>query len=948
MPSRSNQTRRVIVALDGPASSGKSSVGAAAAEQLQLRFVDTGLFYRAVTALALLEDVPLDDAAGLVALVSRVTLGDDGTGRLTRVLLDGLDATDEARSATVDGYVSAVARVPEVREALLERQRELAAAGGIVVAGRDIGTVVLPDADLKLFLDASVEERAKRRIEERGLDPDGDEAEEVREQLRIRDAIDTGRAVAPLRAADDAVHVVTDGNVFDDTVEIVAAEIARVMLTPRKTTRSRSKASPSRTAAAAAAAAKAMDAEAAAETAAAPEAGLGAVVPSEPAVVPTDAEAAPEAAPVPVDPGPFASTVSAPPAAGVANAVAGPFAVSSDVEIARPEVAAVPVPVDPGPFAVGVTASAGAIAHPVVGAFAVASDVEVVLPEPEPEAQPVPVDPGPFAVAAGLASAPVAHPIAGPFAVSTGVEVVLPPPPPQATPVEPGPFAADAAAGSDPVAHPVMGPFAVSTQVDVTLPPVAVEPEPVDPGPFAVGVAASPDAITHPVVGAFAVASDIEVVLPEPMPEPAPVDPGPFAVQAAAGEGIAHAVVGPFAVSDQVDVTLPAMSPAPEPEPVDPGPFAVIAAVASAPVAHPVAGSFAVSSEVQIERAEPAPPAVDPGPFGLAAMTAGGPVRHPALGAFAVSSAVEHEHPPLHAPEPEPEPALAPEPQAAAEPEPEPAPAPGPEAGPTPEPAPVAAAAVAAHQPATHARSSILETAMRLDNDQTMLVRMVALVSRIGARAVANVKVEGLDNIPRKGAVILAINHISNADAVVSGAWISESLKRRRIHWLGKKELFEWPVFGWLAANGGVHPVDRDSADIEAFRLATRILEQGYVLLVFPEGTRSPTGQLQEAKDGAAMLALRTGAQVVPVGISNTDAVWRKGQLLPNPFPRRTVRVRIGKPFRVQDVIPEGTDRRSAKALATRAIMGRIAELLDRRHRGVYADAIREGHAVES
>src|SRR6187551_1173767 len=233
MPSRSGQsTRRIVVALDGPASSGKSSVGAAAAEQLQLRFVDTGLFYRAVTALALRERVALDDAAALVALVARVTLDDDGTGRLTRVLLDGIDATDESRSAVVDGYVSAVARVPEVRQALLERQRELAEAGGIVVAGRDIGTVVLPDADLKLYLDASVEERAARRIQERGLDPDGDEAEDVREQLRVRDAIDTGREVAPLRAADDAVHVITDGNAFDDTVEIVAAEIALVMLSP--------------------------------------------------------------------------------------------------------------------------------------------------------------------------------------------------------------------------------------------------------------------------------------------------------------------------------------------------------------------------------------------------------------------------------------------------------------------------------------------------------------------------------------------------------------------------------------------------------------------------------------------------------------------------------------------------------------------------------------------
>ena len=143
--------RRLVVALDGPASSGKSSVGAAAAARLGLRFVDTGLLYRALTALALREGFASDDAQRLVALVERVTLADDGSGALTRVLLDGVDATDEARTHEVDGLVSAVARVPEVRTALMPRQRALAADGGIVVAGRDIGTVVLPDAPLKLY-----------------------------------------------------------------------------------------------------------------------------------------------------------------------------------------------------------------------------------------------------------------------------------------------------------------------------------------------------------------------------------------------------------------------------------------------------------------------------------------------------------------------------------------------------------------------------------------------------------------------------------------------------------------------------------------------------------------------------------------------------------------------------------------------------------------------------
>ena len=158
-----------------------------------------------------------------------------------------------------------------------------------------------------------------------------------------------------------------------------------------------------------------------------------------------------------------------------------------------------------------------------------------------------------------------------------------------------------------------------------------------------------------------------------------------------------------------------------------------------------------------------------------------------------------------------------------------------------------------------------------------MLIRMVALIARILARLFANVRVEGLEHLPRRGAVILAANHISNADPVVAGAWITGALRSRRMHWLGKRELFDWPVVGWMAAHGGVHPVERGTADVEAFRLATRILEAGYVLLVFPEGTRSPTGELGEAKDGLAMLAMRTGAQVVPVAINNTDAIWKQG-----------------------------------------------------------------------
>jgi cytidylate kinase len=151
---------RLVVALDGPGSSGKSSVGAAAALQLGYRFCDTGLLYRAVTWLAESKGVGVDDATGLVDLVGEIELAADEFGRLARVLVDGLDRTADVHTPPVDAAVSSVSAVPELRAVLLERQRSLAADGGIVMAGRDIGTVVLPDADLKVFLDASVEERA--------------------------------------------------------------------------------------------------------------------------------------------------------------------------------------------------------------------------------------------------------------------------------------------------------------------------------------------------------------------------------------------------------------------------------------------------------------------------------------------------------------------------------------------------------------------------------------------------------------------------------------------------------------------------------------------------------------------------------------------------------------------------------------------------------------------
>jgi cytidylate kinase len=217
--------RKLVVALDGPGSSGKSSVGAAAALQCGYRFCDTGLLYRAVTYLALARDLSASYPHAVRGLVDEVDLAPDEQGRLARVMVDGTDHTDDVRGPAVDGAVSAISAIPELRLALLERQRSLAATGGIVMAGRDIGTVVLPDADLKLYLDASVEERARRRTEERGLDPSSEEAQAILVALRRRDELDSTRPVAPLRPASDARIISTDGNTFEDTVDAVVGAI---------------------------------------------------------------------------------------------------------------------------------------------------------------------------------------------------------------------------------------------------------------------------------------------------------------------------------------------------------------------------------------------------------------------------------------------------------------------------------------------------------------------------------------------------------------------------------------------------------------------------------------------------------------------------------------------------------------------------------------------------
>ncbi|HEX2765931.1 MAG TPA: (d)CMP kinase [Candidatus Limnocylindria bacterium] len=216
------------IAIDGPSGAGKSTVGHALARALGATFVDTGLMYRALTLAALERGVSVDDGPALGRLAQAVRIevekpGPEHPHRLETVRLDGRDVTDEVRTPRVDRAVSAVSRHPEVREAMVAVQRDAAKRGDTVMVGRDIGTVVLPDATLKVYLDATPEVRAARRAIEMGA-PER-YAEYLAELLR-RDEADSGREVAPLRQAEGALVLDTGALDVEECVAAITARLA--------------------------------------------------------------------------------------------------------------------------------------------------------------------------------------------------------------------------------------------------------------------------------------------------------------------------------------------------------------------------------------------------------------------------------------------------------------------------------------------------------------------------------------------------------------------------------------------------------------------------------------------------------------------------------------------------------------------------------------------------
>ena len=206
-----------MIAIDGPSGAGKGTVARTLSEHLGYRHIDTGAMYRAVAWKAGHEALSLDDEPAVAALAARAKLIVEGGV----VSIDGHDVTRTIRTPEIDKAAAAVARLPSVREVLVRRQRDEGRDGGVVMEGRDIGTVVFPDADVKVYLDASQEERARRRANDPAHTGSRVGQAAVAEAIQARDKSDTTRAVSPLTLAPDAVHIDTTGMPIQDVVDRV-------------------------------------------------------------------------------------------------------------------------------------------------------------------------------------------------------------------------------------------------------------------------------------------------------------------------------------------------------------------------------------------------------------------------------------------------------------------------------------------------------------------------------------------------------------------------------------------------------------------------------------------------------------------------------------------------------------------------------------------------------
>ena len=215
--------KKLSIAIDGPAAAGKSTVAKIVAEKLSYIYIDTGAMYRSLTYKAIVNHVNLEDEASLLDTLLSTTIDLQPSEKGQIVYLDNKDVTDEIRSAEVTNSVSYVAKHEQVRKEMVRRQQAFAVGGGVVMDGRDIGTHVLPNAEVKVFLLASVEERAVRRHNENMQKGYPSDLEQLKEEIARRDKIDSEREVAPLKKADDAIEMDTTSLTIPDVVEKIMA-----------------------------------------------------------------------------------------------------------------------------------------------------------------------------------------------------------------------------------------------------------------------------------------------------------------------------------------------------------------------------------------------------------------------------------------------------------------------------------------------------------------------------------------------------------------------------------------------------------------------------------------------------------------------------------------------------------------------------------------------------
>lgn len=220
-------SKKIVVAIDGPAGSGKSTIAKALAKKLGFVYLDTGAMYRAITYLAISKSIA-DEITKVIELTRNIDLKLSFENGVTRVFVDDVEVTDKIRTPEINAKVSDISRIPEIRQEMVRIQRNLGEKGSLIAEGRDTTTVVFPEADLKIFLTATLEERAKRRFLEYRQKGEQTNLEDVKKSIENRDYIDSHREVSPLKKADDSVEIDTTNMTVGSEQELILEKIEKI------------------------------------------------------------------------------------------------------------------------------------------------------------------------------------------------------------------------------------------------------------------------------------------------------------------------------------------------------------------------------------------------------------------------------------------------------------------------------------------------------------------------------------------------------------------------------------------------------------------------------------------------------------------------------------------------------------------------------------------------